>query len=153
MSSRLFQKIREDQGLVYSIYSDLNPYRDTGCLSVYAGTSLESTPRVVDSILAEFRELKSEVIPTEELRRAKDQLKGSLMLSLESSTSRMSNLARQEMYFKRFFSLDETIEQIESVAAEEVCEMANMLFHPDKLAITVLGNLDGLKLSREHLVC
>jgi predicted Zn-dependent peptidase len=153
MSSRLFQKIREEQGLVYSIYSDLNPYRDTGCLTIYAGTSLESTRKVVDSVLAEFRELKNDPIPADELRRAKDQLKGSLMLSLESSTSRMSNLARQEMYFERFFSLDETIEQIESVSGEEVREMATMLFHPDKVAITVLGNLDGLKLSRENLVC
>jgi predicted Zn-dependent peptidase len=153
MSSRLFQKIREEQGLVYSIYSDLNPYRDTGCMAIYAGTSLESTRKVVDSVLAEFRELKSEPIAADELRRAKDQLKGSLMLSLESSTSRMSNLARQEMYFKRFFSLDETIEQIESVKGEEVCEMANCLFRPDKVAVTVLGNLDGLKLSRENLVC
>jgi predicted Zn-dependent peptidase len=153
MSSRLFQKIREDQGLVYSIYSDLNPYRDTGCLSVYAGTSLESTPKVVGSILAEFHELKSDVIPAEELRRAKDQLKGSLMLSLESSTSRMSNLARQEMYFDRFFTLDETIEQIETVTAEEVAEMAGSLFHQDRIAVTVLGNLEGLKLSREQLVC
>jgi predicted Zn-dependent peptidase len=153
MSSRLFQKIREDQGLVYSIYSDLNPYRDTGCLAVYAGTSLESTPRVVDSIVAEFRELKAEPILAEELRRAKDQLKGSLMLGLESTTSRMSNLARQQMYFDRFFTLDETIEQIESVTAEQVTEMANALFHQDKVAITVLGSLDGLKLSREQLVC
>jgi len=153
MSSRLFQKIREDQGLVYSIYSDLNPYRDTGCLSVYAGTSPESTPKVVESILAEFHELKSDLIPVDELRRAKDQLKGSLMLSLESSTSRMSNLARQEMYFERFFSLDETIEQIEAVTAEEVTEMASSLFHQDRIAVTVLGNLDGLKLSREQLIC
>jgi predicted Zn-dependent peptidase len=153
MSSRLFQKIREDQGLAYSIYSDLNPYRDTGCLVIYAGTSLESTRKVVDSILAEFCELKSDPIPADELRRAKDQLKGSLMLSLESSTSRMSNLARQEMYFERFFSLDETIDQIESVSAEEVREMAGCLFHPDNIAVTVLGNLDGLKLSRENLVC
>ncbi|HEY1939537.1 MAG TPA: pitrilysin family protein [Candidatus Angelobacter sp.] len=153
MSSRLFQKIREEQGLVYSIYSDLNPYRDTGCMAIYAGTSLESTRNVVDSVLAEFRELKSEPIPCDELRRAKDQLKGGLMLILESSTSRMSNLARQEMYFHRFFSMDETIEQIESVTGEEVCEMANALFHSDKVAVTVLGNLDGLKLSREHLVC
>ena len=153
MSSRLFQKVREEKGLVYSIYSDLNPYRDTGCMAIYAGTSLESTRNVVDSVLAEFRELKSDSIPADELRRAKDQLKGSLMLSLESSTSRMSNLARQEMYFKRFFSLDETIDQIEAVKAEEVAEMANFLFRPEKIAITVLGNLDGLKLSRENLVC
>ncbi|HYL92205.1 MAG TPA: pitrilysin family protein, partial [Alphaproteobacteria bacterium] len=83
MSSRLFQKIREEQGLAYAIYSDLNPYRDTGCMTIYAGTSLESTRNVVDSIVAEFRELKAANIPDEELRRAKDQLKGSLMLSLE----------------------------------------------------------------------
>jgi predicted Zn-dependent peptidase len=108
--------------------------------------------KVVDHILAEFRELKTGPIPEDELRRAKDQLKGGLMLSLESSTSRMSNLARQEMYFQRFFSMDETIEQIECVTAEEVCEMASELFHPDKVAVTVLGNLDGLKLSKENLV-
>jgi predicted Zn-dependent peptidase len=153
MSSRLFQKIREEQGLAYSIYSDLSPFRDTGCLSVYAGASLESMPKVVDSILAEFRELKSEAIPADELRRAKDQLKGSLMLSLESSTSRMSNLARQQMYFERFFTMDETIEQIEGVSSEEVTTMAAQLFHSEKIAVTVLGNLDGLKLSRENLVC
>src|ERR1041384_391806 len=153
MSSRLFQNIRERQGLAYAIYSDLNPYRDTGCLSVYAGTSRESAIKVVESVVSEFRKLKSETVPQDELRRSKDQLKGSLMLSLESSTARMSNLARQEMYFERFFSLDETIDQIESVSGEEVCEMANTLFSPDKIAITVLGNLDGLKLSRENLVC
>jgi predicted Zn-dependent peptidase len=153
MSSRLFQKIREEQGLAYAIYSDLNPYRDTGCMTVYAGTSLEATPSVVDSVMAEFRELKARPIPAEELRRAKDQLKGSLMLSLESSTSRMSNLARQQMYFDRFFNMDETIEQIESVTESEVVEMANQLFDRENIALTVLGNLDGLKLSKEHLIC
>jgi predicted Zn-dependent peptidase len=121
-------------------------------MAIYAGTSVESVRKVVDHILAEFRELKTGPIPEDELRRAKDQLKGGLMLSLESSTSRMSNLARQEMYFQRFFSMDETIEQIECVTAEEVCEMASALFHPDKVAVTVLGNLDGLKLSKENLV-
>jgi predicted Zn-dependent peptidase len=153
MSSRLFQKIREEQGLAYSIYSDLSPYRDTGCLVVYAGTSAESTPKVVESVLAQFHELKTQELPAEELRRAKDQLKGSLMLSLESSTSRMSNLARQEMYFDRFFSLDETINQIESVKAEEITAMANHLFQPEKIAVAALGNLDGFQLSREQLVC
>src|SRR6185437_14442163 len=75
MSSRLFQKIREEQGLVYSIYSDLNPYRDTGCMAIYAGTSVESVRQVVDHVLAEFQELRSAPIPEDELRRAKDQLK------------------------------------------------------------------------------
>src|SRR5207237_6039594 len=94
MSSRLFQNIRERQGLAYSIYSDLNPYRDTGALAVYAGTSRESAVKVVQSVVGEFRRLKIEPVPAEELRRSKVQLKGSLMLSLESSTARMSTLAR-----------------------------------------------------------
>jgi predicted Zn-dependent peptidase len=153
MSSRLFQKIREEQGLVYSIYSDLNPYRDTGCMAIYAGTSVESTRSVVESVLTELRELKSKPLPEEEVRRAKDQLKGSLMLSLESSTSRMSNLARQEMYFEHFFTLDETINMIEAVSSEELYEMSNHLFQTDRIAVTALGNLDGLKLSRDQLVC
>ena len=94
MSSRLFQNIRERQGLAYAVFSELNPYADTGCLAVYAGTSLESAKKVVDSVLKEFTELKQNEVPAEELRRAKDHLKGSLMLSLESTSSRMSNLAR-----------------------------------------------------------
>jgi len=153
MSSRLFQNIRENQGLCYAIYSDLNAYRDTGCLSVCAGTSLEWAPKVVESVVGEFRSIKSDVVADEELHRAKAQLKGNLMLSLESSTARMSNLARQEMYFDRFFSLDEIIERIESVTAEQLREMANQLFQQDKIAVTVLGNLDGLKISQEQLVC
>jgi len=153
MSSRLFQNIRERQGLAYAIYSDLNPYRDTGCLSVYAGTSRESAGKVVQSIVSEFRKLKTETVPPEELRRAKDQLKGSLMLSLESSTARMSNLARQEMYFDRFYTLDELIENIESVTAEELRELADQFFRTDSIAVTVLGNLNGLKLTREQLTC
>jgi len=153
MSSRLFQNIRERQGLAYAIYSDLNPYRDTGCLSVYAGTSRESAGKVVQCIVSEFRKLKAETVPAEELRRSKDQLKGSLMLSLESSTSRMSNLARQEMYFDRFYSMDELLERIEGVTAEQLQELANEFFRTESIAVTVLGNLNGLKLSRDQLVC
>jgi predicted Zn-dependent peptidase len=153
MSSRLFQNIRERQGLAYAIYSDLSPYRDTGCLSVYAGTARESAEKVVRSIVSEFRQLKAEPVPAEELRRSKDQLKGSLMLSLESSTARMSNLARQEMYFDRFFSLDELIERIESVSTAELTALSNEFFRTESIAVTVLGNLNGLKLTRDHLAC
>jgi predicted Zn-dependent peptidase len=153
MSSRLFQNIRERQGLAYSIYADLNPYRDTGCLSVYAGTSRASATKVVESVISEFCKLKSETVPEEELRRAKDQLKGSLMLSLESSTARMSNLARQAMYFDHFYTMDELIEKIESVTAEELKGLANEFFQKDAIAVTVLGNLNGLKLGREQLAC
>jgi predicted Zn-dependent peptidase len=153
MSSRLFQNIRERQGLAYSIYSDLNPYRDTGSMCVYAGTSRESATKVVECVVDEFRNLKTAPIPEEELRRSKDQLKGSLMLSLESSTARMSNLARQEMYFERFYSLDELIERIEAVTADEVRQTANEFFRTEQIAVTVLGNLNGLKLTREQLTC
>jgi predicted Zn-dependent peptidase len=153
MSSRLFQNIRERQGLAYSIYSDLNPYRDTGSLTVYAGTSRESAVKVVQSVVSEFRKLKTEPVPAEELRRSKDQLKGSLMLSLESSTARMSNLARQEMYFDRFYDLDELIEKIEAVTVEDLQSLAQEFFKTESVAVTALGNLNGLKLSRDQLAC
>ena len=122
-------------------------------MGVYAGTSRESATKVVESVIAEFRNLKSTPVPDEELRRAKDQLKGSLMLSLESSTARMSNLARQEMYFDRFYGLDELIERIEAVTAEDLQQTANQFFRTDQIAVTVLGNLQGLKLTREQLAC
>ncbi len=153
MSSRLFQNIRERQGLAYSIYSDLNPYRDTGCLAVYAGTSLASASKVVQSVVQEFRSLKADPVPEEELKRSKAQLKGSLMLSLESSSARMSNLARQEMYFDRFYDLDELIEKIETVTAEDLTGLANEFFKTESVAVTVLGNLPGLKITRDQLAC
>jgi predicted Zn-dependent peptidase len=153
MSSRLFQNIREKQGLAYAVFSELNPYRDTGCLSIYAGTSAEAAGKVVELILKEFRQLKQELVPEDELRRAKDHLKGSLMLSLESTSSRMSNLARQEMYFGRFFSLDELVESIEAVTAANIQAISQKFFDQKQIALTVLGNLDGFKISREDLAC
>jgi predicted Zn-dependent peptidase len=153
MSSRLFQNIRERQGLAYAVFSELNPYRDTGCMSIYAGTSSESARKVVESITSEFRQLKEERVSDEELRRAKDHLKGSLMLSLESTGSRMSNLARQEMYFGRFFTLDELVESIETVTNDDVQRIAQAFFDPRQIALTVLGNLENFKIGREDLAC
>jgi len=153
MSSRLFQNIRERQGLVYSIFSELNPFRDAGCLAVYAGASRDAATKVVQSVVSEFRRLKEELVPADELERAKAQLKGSLMLSLESTTARMSNIARQEMYYDRFISMDEIIERVQSVSENDVMTAASEFFHQDQIAVTMLGNLTGLKLSREQLVC
>jgi predicted Zn-dependent peptidase len=153
MSSRLFQTVREERGLVYAIYSDLAPYRDTGSLCVYAGTSSDRALQVIDLIMDEFRRLKSEPLQPGELRRAQDQLKGNLLLSLESSMSRMSNLARQQMYFERFFDLDEIIQRVEAVTEEEVMAMAANLFQSERVALTLLGRLDGLRLGRNQLVC
>jgi len=153
MSSRLFQNIRERQGLAYAVYSELSMYRDTGCLAIYAGTSIETARQVVDSIVKEFRILKEELVPEEELRRAKDHLKGSFMLGLESTSSRMVNLARQEMYFKRFFTLDEMLESIENVSAREVQKIAREFFNPKNITLAMLGNLGDFKIRREELAC
>ena len=151
MSSRLFQTIREERGMTYSIYSDLSPYRDTGTLLVYAGTSAGKALEVVDLILLEFRKLKEKALTHEELTRAKDQLKGNILMGLESSNSRMANLARQEMYFHNFFSVDEVIACIDAVDAAQVQSMAQRLFDPDRIAVTLLGRLDGVKLNRTRL--
>jgi predicted Zn-dependent peptidase len=153
MSSRLFQTIREERGLAYSIYSDLSPYRDTGTLCVYAGTSSANALQVVDLILAEFTRLKQEPLAEEELKRAKDQVRGNILLGLESSNARMANLARQEMYFKHFYSVDEVIARIDEVQAAQVQAMAQRLFVSDHIAVTLLGRLDGVKLDRDRLVC
>lgn len=153
MSSRLFQNIREKRGLAYSVFSELSLYRDTGCLLIYAGTSAGSVRKVVDLVLAEFRKLKSEPVAEDELRRAKDYLKGSLVLGLESTSSRMGNLARQQMFFNRFFGLDELVDSIEAVTAGQIQQIARSFFQPEQIAATVLGNLDGLTLERQDLAC
>jgi predicted Zn-dependent peptidase len=153
MSSRLFQTIREERGIAYSIYSDLSPYRDTGTLLVYAGASAGKVVEVVDLVLAEFRKLKETPLAEEELTRAKDQLKGNILMGLESSNSRMANLARQEMYFNQFFTVDEVIARIDEVGPDQVQAMAQQLFDPERIAVTLLGRLDGVQLSRTRLVC
>ena len=127
--------------------------RDTGTLLVYAGTAAGKALDVVDLIMAEFRNLKDHLLPPEELTRAKDQLKGNILMGLESSNSRMANLARQEMYFHNFMTVDEVIARIEEVEAAQVHSMAQRLFDPDKVAVTLLGRLDGIKLSRARLTC
>ena len=153
MSSRLFQTIREDQGLAYSIYSEMNPFRDTGSLCVYAGTSVDKTQKVLELTLAELRRLKEETVSQIELKRAKDQLKSNMVIGLESSGSRMANLARQQMYFGRFFGVDEMMEEIEAVTTAEVQQLAQELFRPEAMALTLLGNLGTMKIEREDLAC
>ncbi|MBV9304370.1 MAG: insulinase family protein [Acidobacteriaceae bacterium] len=153
MSSRLFQNIREKQGLAYAVYSELNLFSDTGCLSIYAGTAVETARQVIDSVIEEIRQLKDERISEEELRRAKDHLKGSLMLSMESTSSRMSNLARQELYFKRFMSIDEMLDRIEGVTRDEVQRMAQEFFSTENIAVAMLGRVRGIQVTRDDLVC
>ncbi len=152
MSSRLFQSVREDRGLAYSIYSELNPFRDTGSLCVYAGASIEKADEVVRLTLQELRRLKEQAVEAAELDRAKAQLKSNIVMGMESSGSRMSNLARQQMYYGRFFGVEEIVGDIEQVSAEELQRLAREMFASEHLALTMLGNLQST-LTREDLVC
>jgi predicted Zn-dependent peptidase len=150
MSSRLFQNVREKRGLVYSISSGVAAYSDAGAFTIYAGTSLDSVDEVVRLSLEELRRAREEPLPPEELRRAKDHLKGSLMLSLESTGSRMNHIARQEIYFGRQFALDEITTGIEAVTADDVARIAGALFG-GPLHASLLGNLKDYRLRPAQL--
>ncbi len=151
MSSRLFQNVREKRGLAYAVFSGLSAYRDAGSFTVYAGCANDAVGQVIDLVVEELRGVKQTPVPVAELQRAKDHLKGSLMLSLENTASRMSHLARQEIYFDRQFGLDETLQGIERVTAADVQRVATDLFRNGSLSATVLGNVNGLQVPRERL--
>ena len=140
MSSRLFQNVREKRGLAYSVFSGLSAYRDSGVFTVYAGCANEAVAELIDVVVEEIRRLKRDPPGEDELRRAKDHLKGSLMLSLENTGSRMNNLARQEIYFGRHFDMDEILGGIEAVEAADVRRIAREIF-AGELSMSVLGNL------------
>ncbi|MEK6409329.1 MAG: pitrilysin family protein [Acidobacteriota bacterium] len=151
MSSRLFQTIREEHGLAYAVYSGVNAYTDAGYLSVYAATSPEQVSDVIKLSVEEFNRFKSEPVSEAELQRAKDQLKVSIMLSLESTSARMSNLARQEIFFGRQFTLDEILDRINQVTRSDVQRVAGEIFSGDELAITAVGQLGSLDLDRAQI--
>jgi predicted Zn-dependent peptidase len=141
VSSRLFQEVRERRGLVYSIYSFLSGYSDSGMITVYAATRPKEVDRVVDLVCREIQQIGRNSVEEQELERAKTQMKGSLMLSLESSHSRMSKLAKDELTYGRHASLDDMLAQIERVNVEQVFNVAHQFFLIDSLAITGLGPL------------
>jgi predicted Zn-dependent peptidase len=151
MSSRLFQNIREKRGLAYAVFSGLVAYRDAGMFNVYAGCSAESAGAVIDLVVEELRALKSAPLAAGELRRAKDHLKGNLMLGLESTSARMTHLARQDLYFDRPFTLDETLEGIECVTDDDLQRVAASLFRNGALGATVLGPNRDLDLPASRL--
>jgi predicted Zn-dependent peptidase len=141
MSSRLFQEVREKRGLAYSIYSYHSSYRDAGLLVVYAGCSAESFDQVVDLIKAECRKLKDEPITPEEFKRIQEQLKGNLLLGLESTDSRMTRLAKMELYFGRYYDLEEIIRGIEKVTPECFRAVADALFSREAYTLVSIGSL------------
>ncbi|MGH7276050.1 MAG: M16 family metallopeptidase [Candidatus Rokuibacteriota bacterium] len=151
MSSRLFQEVREHQGLVYSIHSGAQAYSDTGTLYIYAATDAPNFSKMLKSTLKEIRDLKKHGVTEEELGRAKNHLKGSLMLSLESTSSRMNRLAKHEMHHGSFFTMDQMLAAIDAVRHEEVQALITELLDEDRLALTTLGPLDRRNLPRELL--
>jgi predicted Zn-dependent peptidase len=139
MSSRLFQHIREDRGLAYSVWSSLMAFSDAGAMTIYAGCATDRVEEVVDLTIAELAGLRATPVPADELQRAKDHLKGSLMLSLENTSSRMSQLAKQELSFGRQFTLDEILGSIDAVSAGDVQRVASDLFKDGAVVATVVG--------------
>ncbi len=139
MSSRLFQEIREKRGLAYSIYSYQVAYQDAGLFVVYAGTAAESFAEVVDLIRAECLAVADGGIEGAELKRTKEQLKGNLLLGLESTSSRMTRLAKMHLYFGRCFDLDEIIQGIDAVTEERFAAVARGLFGERAFTLTSIG--------------
>jgi predicted Zn-dependent peptidase len=142
VSSRLFQEIREKKGYAYSIYSFASSYMDTGFWAVYAGTGKKKATMVTELILKEMKGLR-DTITEEEFKRAKDQMKGNLVLGLESTSSRMQSIARQEIYYGRHFTQNEIMKAIEDVTISHVKDLAHRLVNLGKMSLAVLGPIKG----------
>ena len=141
VSSRLFQEIREKRGLSYSIYSFLSGYSDTGTVTVYAGTRATEVDRVLDLVSREIQKMAKRGMTSEELKRTKEQMKGGLMLSLESSHSRMNKLAKDELITGTHTSLEDMILEIDAVTEQQINRVARNLFLTENMAVTGLGPL------------
>jgi predicted Zn-dependent peptidase len=143
VSSRLFQEIREKRGLAYSIYSYAASFSDSGTMTVYAATHPREAARVMELIYGELRRLRRNGLTRRKLARVKDQMKGNLMLSLESTPSRMSKLAKDELYQGRHVPLEEIMVEIDRVSENQVLRLGHELFDPATLSVTALGPLSG----------
>jgi predicted Zn-dependent peptidase len=139
MSSRLFQEIREKRGLAYSVYSYLSSYEDAGLVTIYAAVGSRSFPEAVRLTLSVIRDIKKRGVTNEEYRTAISQIKGGLLLNLESTSSRMSRLAKDELYFGRHLSVKELISGVEKVRPAQIQSLAGELFDEQSLSLTVLG--------------
>jgi predicted Zn-dependent peptidase len=151
MSSRLFQEVREKRGRAYSVYSFLSSYLDAGYLGIYVGTSPEWVEEVASIILAELKALKQQGLRPDELARVKNQLKGNLLLGLETSDNRMSRIAKNEIYFGTDISPEAVGRHIDATRNDEIVELAEKLLRPEEMAITMLGDLKGRTLGEELL--
>jgi len=150
-SSRLWQTIREERGLAYSVGAGGSTFSDVGVFTIYAGTSPEHLNQVLDLSLVEMRRVVNERVPEEELKLAKDQALSSILLGLESSSARVSALSRQEIIHGRRITPEETMEKIEAVTAEDLQLVAQAYFTSETLALGALGNLNGFRVDRSRL--
>ena len=150
-SSRLWQTVREERGLAYSVGAGGSTFSDVGVFTIYAGTSPQHLDEVLDLSLAEMRRVVIESVPEEELKLVKDQALSSILLSLESSSARVSALARQEIIHGRRISPAESIEKIEAVTTDDMQRVARKFFTSDSLALGALGNLNGFRVDRSRL--
>lgn len=151
MSSRLFQEVREKRGRAYSVYSFLSSYLDAGYLGIYVGTSAEWIEEVVAIILAELKGLKRDGLRPDELSRVKNQLKGNLLLGLETSDSRMSRIAKNEIYFGADLTPQEMATRIDATTNDQIIALAHQLVRPEAMAVTLLGDLKGKSFGEELL--
>jgi predicted Zn-dependent peptidase len=150
-SSRLFQEVRERRGLAYSIYSSTLSFRDAGLTMVYAATAGKTANRVVDLTLRELKRLREKGVDGEELARTLDQIKGGLLLSLESTSGRMNRLARDEIFFGKAFSVRQDLSELQKVTRKQLKRLGEELMAPQALSLTLLGrvprSLKGLSLN------
>jgi predicted Zn-dependent peptidase len=152
MSSRLFQEIRENRGLAYSVYSFTASFHDAGMYGVYMGVVRETMQEALEVVLQQLARFSREPVTDEELVHAKEQLKGNLLLALECTDSRMSRLAKCEIYHNAYIPIQKVLREIEAVTAETVCELARQMFRDDFLTFTFLGPLEAQDLAPECLL-
>jgi predicted Zn-dependent peptidase len=147
MSSRLFQEVREKRGRVYTIYSFMSSYLDCGYFGIYAGTSPEWVDEVIEVTLGELKKVVCDGLAPGELTRAKSQIKGNMVLGLESTDSRMQRLATNEIYFRRDIPVEEVCAGIEAVTNDQIIELAARCFKPEAMGLVLLGDMKGRELT------
>jgi predicted Zn-dependent peptidase len=154
MSSRLFQKIREELGLVYSVYSYPATYSDVGLMTIYAGTNPSQLERVFHHIVEELNSLKSKGVTKEELNRVKEQMKGNYILGMEGTGSRMSAMGKSELLLGRIYSQEEVLEKIDEINIDSFFSVVEDVINFDRMAVTILGNVnDGVLKPLEMIKC
>jgi predicted Zn-dependent peptidase len=143
MSSRLFQKVREDLGLVYNIFSYLDYFQDTGIFGIYLGADKRNVKRAISAVMGELDRIRQQCLSDDTIARIKEQLKGNLMLGLENTSNRMNRMAKHELLVGRYISLDETVASIDAVKADEVTNIAREIFVRDNFTAVTLGPVDN----------